>query len=478
MSFESDRAVVAVSTPTSRMVYLLAISGVAALGGLLFGYDTAVISGAIGYLESHFQLDTAATGWAASSALVGCIIGAAGAGQVGDRFGRKPSLLACGVLFAVTAVWSALPNSLSELAMARILGGVAIGGSSVLAPLYLAEIAPAALRGILVSLNQLGIVVGIVAAFFVNYLIQASGTEAWNIETGWRWMFVAAALPAVVFFCLLFFIPESPRWLFKQGRLDSAKRILERISSPEIAAAQMREIGETLREEQGRFGELFGPGLRRPLVLGVGLAFFQQMTGINAIMYYAPEVFKSSGASTDSAFFQAISVGGVNLLFTLVAMAMIDRFGRRFLMIIGALLQAVFLLGVWWSFQQGAANWWVLAFVLLYVAAFACSFGPVVWVVISEIFPTRIRGRAMSLATLTLWVACYLVSQTFPMLVERIGAGNSFLVYAAMSLVSLVFIVWLLPETKGRTLEEIQHDWQTSADAVPQPMALPQPHEL
>lgn len=478
MSIDSEQASSPDVTPAGSTVYLLGVSLVAALGGLMFGYDTAVISGAIGYLESHFQLDTAAVGWAASSALVGCIIGAAGAGQVGDRFGRKPSLVACGALFAITAVWSALPSSLAELAVARILGGVAIGGSSVLAPLYLAEIAPAALRGILVSLNQLGIVVGIVAAFFVNYLIQGSGTETWNVESGWRWMFGAAAFPAVIFFCLLFFIPESPRWLFKQGRTDSARKILEKINSRESVAVQMQEIGATLSEEQGRFSELFGPGLRRALVLGVGLAFFQQMTGINAIMYYAPEVFKSSGASTDSAFFQAVSVGGVNLIFTLVAMAMIDRFGRRFLMIMGALLQAVFLSGVWWSFQHGAPNWWVLACVLMYVAAFACSFGPVVWVVISEIFPTRIRGRAMSLATLTLWVSCYLVSQTFPMLVERIGAGNSFLIYAIMSLLSLVFIACLLPETKGRSLEEIQHDWLKGEATFSQPTNIPQPYDV
>jgi SP family arabinose:H+ symporter-like MFS transporter len=450
----------------NRLAYVLAISAVAALGGLLFGYDTAVISGAIGYLERYLALDAASKGWAASSALIGCIFGAAIAGQLGDRLGRKPSLMICGCLFAVSSLWSALPHSLSELATARILGGVGIGATSVLAPLYLAEISPPKIRGVLVSLNQLGIVVGILAAFFVNYLIQSSGTEEWNIGTGWRWMFAAAFLPAAVFFGLLFFVPESPRWLAKQRQLDRARDILVRISPSDEVAVQMTEIAASLQEEQGQFRELLGPGLRKALVLGVGLAMFQQATGINAIMYYAPEVFKAAGASTNSAFIQAVTVGGVNLLFTLVAMTLIDRFGRRILMIAGAFMQMLCLAAVWWSFQHEALSWWVLVCVLMYVAAFACSFGPVVWVVISEIFPTRIRGRAMSVATLVLWVFCYLVSQTFPMLIERVGTGNCFLIYACMSGLSLIFIFFLLPETRGRSLEQIQHSWLQNQSAA------------
>jgi sugar porter (SP) family MFS transporter len=455
------------SSAKRRLTYVLAISAVAALGGLLFGYDTAVISGAIGYLERYLSLDAASKGWAASSALIGCILGAAIAGQMGDRLGRKPSLMICGCLFAVSALWSAVPHSLSMLATARILGGVGIGATSVLAPLYLAEIAPSNIRGVLVSLNQLGIVVGILAAFFVNYLIQSSGTEGWNTETGWRWMFAAASLPATIFFGLLFLVPESPRWLAKQRQVDRARDILARISAPDAAKAQMMEIEASLQEEQGQFRELLGPGLRKALVLGVGLAMFQQMTGINAIMYYAPEVFKAAGASTNSAFIQAVTVGGVNVAFTLVAMALVDRFGRRILMIIGAIMQMLCLAAIWWSFEHEQTGWLVLVCVLMYVASFACSFGPVVWVIVSEIFPTRIRGRAMSVATLVLWIFCYIVSQTFPMLIERVGTGNCFLIYSIMSGLSLIFIFFMLPETRGRSLEQIQHSWlQQQSSAV------------
>lgn len=459
MKSESNNPLIESREAADSNFYLLAIGVVAALGGFLFGYDTAVISGAIGYLESYFQLDSAGKGWAASSALVGCVVGAAIAGHLGDRLGRKPTLILCGFLYAISAIGSGLPRSLTELAIARIVGGMAIGATSVIGPLYLAEISPARIRGAMVSLNQLGIVVGIVAAFFINYLIQQSGTESWNRDFGWRWMFAIEAAPALVFCSLLLLVPESPRWLAKQGQMKDAELILARLSSAHAARRQMQEIESSLREEKGGFGELLNPGLRKALVLGVGLAVFQQATGINAIMYYAPEVFKAAGAATEVAFLQTVSVGAVNLIFTLLAMAMIDRFGRKRLMVGGAIAQAICLTAIWWSFRSAAPGAAVLAWILLYVAAFACSFGPVVWVVIAEIFPIRIRGRAMSVATLTLWVTCYVISQTFPMMIDRIGAANSFLTYAIVSVLSIGFIVCLQPETKGRSLEEIQHAW-------------------
>lgn len=445
------------SSINSRYVLLLAM--VAAFGGLLFGYDTAVVSGAIGYLQAHFGLTAGMKGWAASSAIIGCIFGAGFAGMANDALGRKKILVLCAVLFAASSIGTAIPRTLSQFVWMRFLAGIAIGAVSVTSPMYIAEISPQRVRGRLVSLYQLAIVTGILVVFFVNTLIQRMGDEAWNTNIGWRYMFGAGVLPAVVFALLTLLVPESPRWLAKMGRRQEAMATLEKVSGAGNAGREMAEIEESLRQEPGKVSELLSGGYRTALLIGIVLAVFQQFSGINAIMYYAPEIFKSLGAAASSAFVQTVSVGAVNLLFTFVAVFWVDKAGRKALLLGGTLVQVLSLAMVGLLFKIGGNPLLLLAFILLFVAAFAAAMGPVVWIVISEIFPTRTRGRAVSIATLALWTACYIVSQTFPMLVEQIGSANTFWFYAVCSLLSFFFVWRFVPETKGRTLEEIEKSW-------------------
>lgn len=442
-----------------NLAYILLISLVAAFGGFLFGYDTAVVSGAIGFLQKHFGLSAELKGWAASSVLVGCMFGAMFGGPVGDRIGRRASLLGCAVLFAVSALASAVPATLGQFAWARFAGGLAIGAASILSPIYIAEVSPEKIRGRLVALYQLAIVVGIVVVFFVNFQIQRMGTETWNIDLGWRWMFGSLVLPAVVFGCLLLLVPESPRWLMKAGREERARKVLVRIGGAENAEREIGEIRKALAQEEGRWSELL-TAYRRPLVIGALLAVFSQFSGINTVMYYAPEIFKAAGAGQDSAFGQTVTVGAVNLLFTFVAIAFVDRAGRRPLLIIGTAMQAVSLFAVGWLFGGEGTGRLLLAGILTFVAAFAMAMGPVSWIVNSEIFPTKLRGRAMAVSIFLLWLACFLVSQTFPMLLEALGASRTFWLYGGLSLLSLVFVLFFVPETKGRTLEEIEAGWR------------------
>ncbi len=445
--------------PGSR-VYLMLLTVAAALGGLLFGYDTAVISGAVGFLQKHFELGASLKGWAASSALVGCIVGAMAGGPLSDRFGRKKMLVLCAVLFALSGIGSALPATLTHFVWARFVGGFAIGAVSVLSPLYIAEIAPEKIRGRLVSLYQLAIVVGILGVFFVNMLIQRLGDEAWNVAYGWRWMMGSLTLPSAVFGLLLLPIPESPRWLMKMGRRAEAEEVLVRVGGAEAAAREMRQIEESLTQEEGKFSELFHGGYRRALMIGVVLAVVCQFSGINAIMYYAPEIFKSVGVGRDAAFTQTVSIGLVNLLFTFVAIWLVDLAGRKALLIAGSIVQVIALIGVGVMFSNGNNGLWLLAFIVLFTGSFAAAMGPIPWIVISEIFPTKIRGQAMSVAVLVLWTSCYIVSQTFPMLVEAIGNAKTFWIYAACSFAGLIFVTLAVPETKGKTLEEIEQYWQ------------------
>jgi len=435
---------------------MILTSLVAALGGFLFGYDTAVISGAIGFLQERFQLNADLTGWAASSLLVGCMFGAACGGPLGERFGRRASLIACAFVFALSGIASALPDSLAGFAWARFTGGLAIGAASFLSPMYIAEIAPARYRGRMVALYQLAIVLGMLVVFFVNLQIQRSGNHDWNVSQGWRWMLASLAVPAVVFGVLLLFVPESPRWLVKRGRDGAALGILERMNGTEAARAEIAAISASLLAKQGSWGEVLGRGWRRPLLIGCALAVFQQFCGINAIMYYAPEIFKASGSSTDAAFAQTVTVGIVNLAFTFVAIALVDRAGRKPLLVAGSFLQAVMLGVVIVGFGGGGGGFLLQAGILGFVAAFAMSSGPVIWIIISEIFPNHIRGRAMAVCTTVLWLACYLVGQTFPRMLASLGPQGAFGVYAVFSLACGVFVVAMVRETKGRSLEEIE----------------------
>lgn len=446
------------SSGSTTYVYLLA--SVAALGGLLFGYDTAVVSGAIGFMEEHFALDALQKGWVASCALVGCILGAASAGALSDCLGRKKVLLLAAVLFIVSAVGAALPRNATEFVIARILGGLGIGMASMLSPLYIAEVAPARIRGRMVSLNQLAIVGGMVVVYYVNSLIAQLGDNAWNVNVGWRWMFASGALPAVLFLVLLFLVPESPRWLIRQGRETQAMAILSRIGGDQQAQAQMEDIRTALAEESGSLSQLFEPGVRTALLVAVVLAVLQQVTGINVVLYYAPEIFKSAGVATSQAISDTVIVGVVNMLFTLVAIGIVDRLGRKPLLLIGSagMGAALVLLGGAFA-AKNVEGPWVLLCVLGYVAAFAMAMGPVVWVIMAEIFPTQIRGRAMSIATVCLWVACYAVSQTFPWMLKHLEGPMTFWFYAALCAVAVVFVALYVPETKGKTLEEIEREW-------------------
>ncbi len=449
--------------PTS---YATSLSIIAALGGLLFGYDTAVISGAIGFLRASFNLGPAETGFAASSALIGCILGAAVAGPLSDRYGRKRALMLSAVLFTISAVGSAVPRTLVEFNVARIIGGVGVGMASMLSPLYIAEIAPPDIRGRLVSYNQFAIVTGILAVYFVNYYIAGLGNDLWNVTMGWRWMFGSETLPAVLFFFSLLAIPESPRWLVKRGEDQRALGILSRLSSPEKARTEVAAIKATLAEKAESIAGIFSPGMRIALVIGIALAILQQITGINVFMYYAPEIFKQVGAGTDTALLQTVIVGAFNVTFTVIAIWTVDRIGRKPLLIIGASGMGLSLVGLGLAAYYTTTQAWVLIFILAYIGCFALSMGPVVWVVLSEIYPTRLRGRAMALATLLLWAANFVVSQTFPVinedpwLVATFRHAFPFWLYAVFCAVTVV-VTWLfVPETKGKTLEEIEQYWR------------------
>lgn len=457
MHASSDRG----STP-----YLVLVCLVATLGGLLFGYDTAVISGAIGFLQQHFELDATAKGWAASSALVGCFAGVAFAGEINDRLGRRTALLIAAALFLASAIGTALPRTFHEFVLYRSLGGLGVGIASMTSPMYIAEISPAPIRGRMVSLNQFAIIFGMLVVYFVNYFIAGGGDETWNQNTGWRWMFGSEAVPALLLLGLMLVVPESPRFLLKQGRDEAARKVLGRVHGSEHAEREVGAIRAALTQEAGSMRQLLRPGMRRVLVIGVLLAVLQQVTGINVFLYYAPEILKSvAGAETDVALLQTVLVGAVNLGFTVLAIWAVDRLGRRPLMIVGAAGMGLSLTAIGLAANTQAIGSWLLVFMLGYIACFAMSVGPVTWVILSEIFPTRIRGRALAVAAFCLWVANFVVSQTFPMmdenpwLVERFHHGFPFYIYGGFCLVLVVVMIRLVPETKGRTLEELESLW-------------------
>lgn len=443
--------------------YLYLISLTAALGGLLFGYDTAVIAGAIGFLKIKFDLSAAMTGWAASSAIIGCVVGAMFAGKLSDVYGRKKILIITAILFAVSAIGSAIPQDLTQFVIARFIGGLGVGAASMLSPLYISEIAPAKIRGALVTTYQLAIVLGIQIIYFVNLQVSNLGDEAWNAETGWRYMLGSEAIPAVIFLGFLLFVPESPRWLSKMGKKDQSLKILQDINGNEKAKEIQNEIEITLKEEKGSIGELFAPGMRMALIVGIFLAAFSQITGINAIMYYAPEIFKSVGFGTESALTQTVIIGSVNVLFTFVALWLIDKVGRKSLLLYGVTGMSVCLFGLGLIFYLNLGSGpWVLIFILGYIASFAASLGPIPWVIISEIFPTKTRGVAVSIAVLILWVSVYLVTQFFPILLESIGGAFTFWIFMVNAVILVLFVWKLVPETKGKTLEEIEKSWITT----------------
>lgn len=447
------------------MRFVTLVSIISALGGLLFGFDTAVVSGAIGFMEQHFELSKLQVGWAVSSLIIGCIAGAAVSGILSDRFGRKKVLIAAAILFVISSVGTAVPETFTGFVIARIIGGIGIGITSTLCPLYNAEIAPAKYRGRLVALNQLAIVSGIFLTYFVNLWISGAGDEAWGVESAWRWMFGVGAIPGILFLILLAFVPESPRWLIKQGRPADALPVLLKIHGEELAKREVVDIKQSFgQEESGSVRQLFAPGLRIALFAGVGLAILQQVTGINAVMYYAPEIFKETGAGTNASLVQTILVGFINFVFTIAALWLIDKVGRKALLLAGSASMAVCLLVIGIAFQTGHASGpLVLIFILLYVASFAVSLGPVVWVIISEIFPNRIRGKATAIAAMALWAADYVVSQTFPPMLSSAGPAATFWIYGSMAVLAFFFTWRVVPETKGKSLEQIEALWESEA---------------
>ncbi len=450
----------------ANAIYIWLVCLVAALGGLLFGYDTAVISGAIGFLQKRFELDPKWTGWAASSALIGCVIGVAFAGVLSDRLGRKKTLIASAILFLVSGIGTAIPRNLTEFVIFRIIGGIGVGAASITSPMYIAEITPARIRGRMVSVNQLAIISGMLLVYFVNYFIAQFGDEAWTVQSGWRWMMGSEAIPSVMLLVLMFLVPESPRWLTKQNREDDAFQILMKVDGTQHAQTEMASIKDAIAHESESVAQLFHPGMRIVLLIGVVLAVLQQITGINVFLYYGPEIFKKLGTETDAALLQTVVVGAVNLLFTIVAIWTVDKLGRKVLMVIGAAGMGITLFAMGLSAFYQKTELWFLVFILGYMASFALSVGPVTWVILSEIFPTKIRGRAMAVAAICLWVANYVVSQTFPMmnentwLIEKFNRAFPFWIYGSMCAVLVIFVLLFVPETKGKTLEEIEKHWR------------------
>ncbi|MTH45270.1 sugar porter family MFS transporter [Intestinirhabdus alba] len=438
---------------------VLLIAFVTAVGGFLFGFDNGSISGSIGFLHSRFSLDADGIGWVTSSIIVGCIIGVALAGPLSDAVGRKKVLLLTALIFIFGVLGEALAASPEMLVWFRIIVGVGIGIETTVAPLYIAEVSPAHIRGRLVSLNQLFNCIGNLAIFSISAVIARYASEAWNVEYGWRVIFATGIAPAGVFLLLLLLVPESPRWLARKGRMDQALDILRKINPDEAAArGQLEAIQRALQSESApRLRELFTPRLRRALAVGFCVALFQQIAGINAIFYYAPEIFKMAGANVSGAMSFTVLIGITLVVATLVSMWIIDRVGRRSLLIFGSAGMAVSLVCTGLLFRASEAQTTLLLIcILAYVAIFAVSYGTVAYVIISEIFPVRVRGIAVSIATFALWGGNFFVSRFFPLLVENISAANTFFIFAAISLVALIFVLAMVPETKGKTLEQIE----------------------
>lgn len=449
--------------------YIFGISMISALGGLLFGYDWVVIGGAKPFYERFFEIAGSANlqAWAMSSALIGCVVGAILSGAVSDKFGRKWPLLLSAFLFTVSSIGTGWAHSYAIFIFFRIIGGVGIGLASALSPMYIAEIAPSHLRGRFVSLNQMTIVIGILGAQIINLLIAekvpAGATDefirlSWNGQTGWRLMFYACAVPSFIFFVLTFILPESPRWLMKAGKGEKAFPTLAKIGGEVYAREEMAAIQQTLNDvsEKVDFKALSNKKFKKVLVIGLVLAVFQQWCGINTVFNYAEEIFTAAGYGVSDTLFNIVITGSVNLIFTLVAMFTVDKWGRKKLMLFGSIGLAItyVLLGSAFYFElKGVA---VLSLVVIGIAIYAMSLAPIVWVILSEIFPNRIRGAAMALATFGLWIACFVLTYTFPLLNVSLGAAGTFWVYAVICLAGFLFIIKYLPETKGKSLEAIE----------------------
>lgn len=450
------------------MLYLILVAFVAALGGFLFGYDTAIISGTIGFVKTKFELNAVAEGWFVSSALVGCIFGVMFTGLINDWFGRKKALLLSGLLFLISAIGCMLAPTLSILIIFRLIGGIGVGVASMTSPLFIAEISPPNIRGRLVTLYQLAITVGILLAYFANasLLELSAGTYetelfSWIIQDEvWRAMFGSECIPAVLFFILVLFIPESPRWLALKQKNEQAFKILSRINGPEQAEQELREIKDTVGHEAAPLKTLLKPGIRKAIVIGASLAFLTQICGVNAIIYYGPRILEEAGFALSDALGGQVIIGIVNVLFTLIAIWKIDQLGRRPLLIWGVsgIMFSLIMVGLLFYFNV-TSGFWLMGFILLFIASFAFSFGPVIWTLLSEIYPINVRGTAMSIATLTLWVGTALIGQVVPWMLESLTPAGTFWIFSLSCIPALYLAIKVIPETKGKTLEEIEKFW-------------------
>jgi SP family arabinose:H+ symporter-like MFS transporter len=454
----------------NKKFYLIFVCLISTLGGFLFGFDTAVISGTLSFVRSQFFMESMMEGWFVGSALLGCIIGVAFAGIAADRFGRKKTLFLSALLFLISAIGCMVSGNLTSLIIYRLIGGLGVGVASMLSPLYISEISPAAIRGRMVSLYQFAITIGILAAYFTNTWILQFGLDAgfaqdsfkyWIFTSEvWRGMFGSEMLPALAFVLLLVIVPESPRWLMIKNRESEAQEILNRIVDPVAAKTEISEIKKVVNQETASWKQLFAPGIRIALFIGVALAVLSQFSGINAIIYYGPRIFESAGFDVGGALNGQVIIGIVNVLFTLIAFWKIDNFGRRGLLLIGCFGMAVSHVIIGFLFYTGhTGGLLLLIFLPAFIAFFAFSYGPVVWTIIAEIYPTNVRGRAMSIATLSLWGGNYVIGQTVPWLLEHIKPYGTFWLFALMLLPAIWIVLKLTPETKGRTLEEIEEHW-------------------
>jgi SP family arabinose:H+ symporter-like MFS transporter len=448
--------------------YVLRTVLIVALGGFLFGFDVSVIAGVITFVETEFALDKLEVGWAVASLTLTATLSIVFAGPMADRYGRRRMLRLAAVVFTLAAILSASANDFTMLILARMLSGLGVGAALVVAPMYIAEISPAAVRGRMVSFNQLHIVLGISAAFFSNWLILQAGHSDWPIfatlrieDWSWRWMLGIGALPSMLFFVLLFTVPESPRWLAMHGRLDVARRVLSRAHGTALAEVELAEVRASLAHEENsnepEFRELWAPRLRKVMIIGLMVGVLQQVTGINAVFFYAPVIFEHAGASVDAAFLQAVYVGLVNLAFTVVAILLIDRLGRRPLLMYGTAGIALSMGLLAYGFRGGEVDaTLVLIGVLAFVGSFAVSLGPIMWVLLSEIFPNRIRGVAISFVGLVNSGVSFLVQLLFPWELDILGNSRPWLIYGLFAVLGLLFIARLVPETRGRSLEELE----------------------
>ena len=435
-------------------LYLYFICLIATMGGLMFGFDVAIISGAVPFIQPYFGWNELQLGWGVSSLLVGAIIGAFGSGVLSDIYGRKKILIFTALFFAVSCTFTALASSSFIFISARLFGGLAVGAASVLSPMYVAEVAPPKNRGMLVAIYQLAIVLGILCSYTINYGLH-------NIDNNWRWMFATGIVPSVLFFVGLFFIPESPRWLFKAGRRTESLEVLTRIGGESLAKAEIVEIAESLKGDSTTvsISELFRPSSRKVMIVGFFLAVLVQISGINTIVDYAPKILLAAGVEINNALLQTSLVGLINFIFTFVAILFIDKIGRRSLYLIGSMGMVITLLMLALSFYFKIEGIFTLICILSFIAFFASCIGPVFWTLVSEIFPNRIRGKALAFASFTQWIFNFLVVLLFPHFLASIGGAKTFLFLAVMSLLQWLFTYFYVPETKGKSLEEIEQIW-------------------